>query len=77
MILYLGMGWFALYAWRELAWGLGNWGAFLLLAGGVAYTVGALLYGLGKKIKYIHSVFHIFTVIGSLLHYLSVFIYIL
>ena len=46
-----------------------------MLAGGIAYTIGAILYGLGKKRKYVHSVFHIFVVIGSVLQYISIIEY--
>ena len=50
-----------------------------ILAGGVAYTVGAVFYGVAakKKLRYIHSVFHIFVVIGSILQYLGIILYIL
>ena len=50
-------------------------GFALLLAGGIAYTIGAVLYGLGKKKKWMHSVFHIFVVLGSVLQFLSVWLY--
>ena len=43
-----------------------------LLAGGILYTVGAALYGVGKKIPYIHPVFHLFVLAGSVLHTVSV-----
>ena len=42
---------------------------------GILYTIGAVLYGLGKKKKWIHSVFHIFVVVGSLLHFLAIYLY--
>ncbi|MBO5929630.1 MAG: hypothetical protein J6Q42_06405 [Clostridia bacterium] len=41
----------------------------------MAYTVGAVLYGLGKKRRYIHSVFHLFVILGSVLHGISVLFY--
>ena len=44
-----------------------------MIAGGVAYTVGAVLYGLGKKVPYMHAVWHLFVLAGSVLHTLSVF----
>ena len=47
----------------------------LLLLGGIAYTIGSILYGLGGKHKWMHSVFHIFVVAGALLQYFSVFLY--
>ena len=48
-------------------------GAFLwLLAGGIAYTIGSILYGLGKKKKWMHSVFHIFVLLGTICHMVAV-----
>jgi hemolysin III len=48
-----------------------------LLAGGVAYTVGAVLYGKGKKKRYFHSVFHIFVDLGSILQAICILFYVL
>ncbi|MFR8333439.1 MAG: PAQR family membrane homeostasis protein TrhA [Oscillospiraceae bacterium] len=48
---------------------MGQTGFTLLLAGGIAYTLGSILYGIGAKRKWLHSVFHIFVVLGSVLHY--------
>ena len=47
----------------------------LLLFGGIAYTVGSVLYGLGRTRKWMHSVFHIFVVLGSLLQFFAVLFY--
>jgi hemolysin III len=47
----------------------------LLLLGGIAYTVGAILYGIGAKKHWFHSVFHIFVVLGSLLQLASILLY--
>jgi hemolysin III len=52
-------------------------GFYLLLSGGIAYTVGAILYGVGVKKRWMHSVFHIFVVLGSLLQFLSIYLYVL
>ena len=49
--------------------------ALLMLTGGILYTVGAVLYGVGKKVKYMHSVFHLFVVAGSILQFLSIILY--
>ena len=56
---------------------LGMTGFLLLLAGGIIYTIGAILYGLGRKHKYMHSVFHVCIFIGSLLHFLCIVLYVL
>ena len=51
----------------------------LLYAGGIAYTAGAVLYGISKKkkIKYMHSIFHLFVLAGSILHFFSILLYIM
>jgi hemolysin III len=77
MILYVGMGWgIALFLPQTLEV-LTFPGFMLLLLGGVSYTVGAILYGIGSKRPWMHSVFHIFVVLGSLLHFLSISFYVL
>ena len=75
MICYVGMGWCVIPFWRQILQVLTRPGFLLLLLGGVAYTIGAVLYGLGKRRKWMHSVFHIFVVIGSVLQFLSVWRY--
>ena len=50
-------------------------GFILLLAGGISYTIGSILYGLGKKRKWMHSVFHIFVNLGALLQFFAVLFY--
>ena len=72
MICYIGMGWAIIPFWRQVLQVLGSGGFGLLLAGGIAYTIGSVLYGLGKKRKWMHSVFHIFVILGSLLQFLAV-----
>lgn len=77
MICYIGMGWAILPFWRQTAQYIGTPGFVLLLLGGISYTVGAILYGIGAKRPWFHSVFHIFVVLGSLLQFLSIFFYVL
>ena len=71
------MGWCIVFAWKPTAAALGKGGIVLLLAGGVCYTIGALFYYFLKKKKYMHSVFHLFVVIGSILHLLSILLYVI
>ena len=52
-------------------------GFLLLLSGGIAYTIGAILYGIGSKVHWMHSVFHIFVVLGALLQFFAVMLYVL
>ena len=75
MICYIGMGWAIIPFAKVVLEVLGLPGFALLLSGGIAYTIGAVLYGLGSKRKWMHSVFHIFVDIGSLLHFLCVVMY--
>ena len=76
MISYLAMGWCIIIRGNLLPQLLGTTGFTLLLIGGIIYTIGALLYGLGKKHKWMHSIFHLACVIGSLLHVLCVLLYV-
>lgn len=77
MICYIGMGWgiapFLPQAWEIL----GRSGFGFLLSGGISYTVGAVLFGLGKRVKWMHSIFHIFVVLGSLLQWIAIYLYVL
>ena len=75
MICYIGMGWAIIPFWRQTLEVMTMTGFLLLLSGGIAYTVGSILYGLGSKHKWMHSVFHIFVVLGALLQYFAVFLY--
>ena len=77
MICYLIMGWCIIVKINLLPELLGKNGFILLLAGGIAYTVGAILYGLGKKHKYMHSVFHLFILAGSILQFFCILLYVM
>ena len=75
MICYIGMGWAVIPFWRPLLQVMTLPGFLLLLSGGIAYSIGAILYGLGKKRKWMHATFHIFVVLGAALQFLSVLLY--
>ena len=75
MICYIGMGWAVIPFWRQVLQVMTLPGFLLLLSGGIAYTVGSILYGLGKKRKWMHSIFHIFVILGALLQFFSVLLY--
>lgn len=77
MICYLVMGWCIIIRIGLIIELLGAGAFWLLLSGGIAYTVGALFYGIGKSRKWMHSIFHIFCVIGSVLHFLVVLLYVI
>ena len=75
MALYIGMGWTILVRLPLLIRAIGRGGFALILAGGLAYTAGAVLYGLGKRRRWMHSIFHLFVVAGSVCHILAVLLF--
>jgi len=76
MICYLVMGWCIIAKINIVIETLGTIGYSLLLGGGIIYTIGAIFYGVGKKHKWMHSVFHLACVIGSLLQLMCVLLYV-
>ena len=76
MICYLGMGWCIIFTAKLLPKLLGIPGLVLLVSGGIAYTVGAILYGLGRKKRYMHSIFHLFILLGSILQFFCILLYV-
>ena len=75
MICYVGMGW-AIFPFMKTIYAiLTPTGFYLLLSGGIAYTIGAVLYGIGSKVKWMHSVFHVFVVLGSVLQFFAFYCY--
>lgn len=77
MICYLVMGWCIIVKVNVLPQLLGMTGFWLLISGGIVYTIGAILYGVGKKHKYIHSVFHLCILIANLLQFLCILLYVM
>ncbi|MCL1853800.1 MAG: hemolysin III family protein [Peptococcaceae bacterium] len=75
MISYLGMGWSVLLVVKPFITIFPLPGLILIVLGGVFYTLGAVLYGLGRKHKYMHGVFHIFVLIGSITHFFAIVLY--
>ncbi|MCQ2406553.1 MAG: hemolysin III family protein [Oscillospiraceae bacterium] len=75
MICYLGIGWLIVFALKPTIEAITMTGFWLLLGGGVAYSIGAVLYGIGGKQgkRYVHSVFHIFVLLGTALQFIAVF----
>jgi hemolysin III len=70
---YLGMGWAAVTILQPLIRNLTKHQLFCFFSGGIAYTVGAVIYLLGKKVRYMHSVWHLFVLTGSTAHVLIFF----
>lgn len=73
---YVLMGWVVIFAIKPLVQNLPFEGLMWLLAGGIFYTVGAILYSI-KNLKYNHAIFHIFVLLGSFAHFIAVFFYVL
>ena len=77
MALYLITGWCIIFSFKSLWNNLNHMGILFILLGGIIYTIGAVIYGIGKKRKYMHSIFHIFCIIASIFFYLAIYIYVL
>ncbi|WP_186578686.1 PAQR family membrane homeostasis protein TrhA [Aquibacillus kalidii] len=80
--LYIGMGWMIIFASAPLSERMDHMGLFLLILGGVIYTLGGVIYGakpkfIETKFMGFHEIFHIFILLGSVAHFLSVYIYVL
>lgn len=77
MICYLGAGWVIISAFLPLWDIIGKTACLLLLSSGLCYTVGSILYGLGKKMKYMHTIFHFFVLAGAILMFISIYCFVL
>ncbi len=77
MICYLAMGWCIVFCAKATYFTLGPGGITFLIAGGVLYTIGAVLYAKAKNHRYMHSVFHLFVVAGSILHFFCILFYVI
>jgi hemolysin III len=68
---YIAMGWVIIFAIKPLVNAMTPLSLWLLVIGGIFYTVGVIFYAI-KKVKYFHSIWHIFTILGSTCHYFSI-----
>ena len=73
---YLVMGWLAVLVMDDMQRYLSKDAIQLLIAGGLAYTVGTLFYAL-KKVRYSHAIWHVFVLLGAGLHFLAIYCYVL
>lgn len=73
MICYIGLGWMITFFFKPMIACMDVLSIRYLIWGGVFYTVGAILYGIGKKRPYIHSVWHLFVLAGSVFHYFVIY----
>ena len=74
-LLYIALGWIVVIAWHPLSAALASNGIFLLFAGGVAYTLGVVIY-LWDRIPYNHAIWHLFVLTGSACHFFAIFYYV-
>lgn len=77
MVLYCVMGWLIVVAFKTLFTTLSPASFWLLLMGGISYTVGIIFYALGKKVKYFHSIWHLFDLLGTALQFTSILLLLL
>ncbi|MFJ7972540.1 hemolysin III family protein [Psychrobacillus sp. NPDC096389] len=81
-VLYIGMGWIIVFLASPLAGALGTQGLFFLIVGGIFYTIGGVIYGVKPNIPFIkklgfHEIFHIFILLGTISHFICVFVYVI
>lgn len=76
LVLYLVMGWGIVVATRPLLHGLAPGGLVLLLAGGLAYTLGVIFF-LWRRLPFHHAVWHVFVLAGSICHFFAVLLYVI
>jgi hemolysin III len=74
--LYVFMGWIILFVGKALMENLASSGFNWLLGGGIAYTLGAILYSI-KRMPYNHAIFHCFVLVGSTCHFVAIYCYVL
>jgi hemolysin III len=74
--MYVLMGWLIVFAIKPLIINLPFGGLLWLVSGGISYTIGALIYSI-KKMNFNHAIFHMFVLLGSFCHFMSVFFYVL
>ncbi|MDO4963784.1 MAG: hemolysin III family protein [bacterium] len=77
MILYIVMGWMIIFSIKPLINSINIKGIYFMFTAGILYTVGSIFYGIGKRVKYMHSVFHIFVLLASVFFFFSIFLYII
>lgn len=73
---YLIMGWAIIFAIKPLINAVPVKGVYLLVGGGIVYTIGSIFFALGHNKKYMHSIFHIFVLAASILHFFSILLYV-
>ena len=76
LVSYVGIGWACVFVFRPLLANMATLGFILLLLGGVIYTVGAVLYVISQKRRYVHSVWHMLVLAGTLFQFFSILLFV-
>lgn len=74
---YVVLGWAIVFVAPAALKAVSASGLLYLLLGGISYTVGAIFFAIGKKRRWLHGVFHIFVILGSILQFIAIYEYIL
>lgn len=77
VVCHLTNGWAAIVAIPKLLVSMGKGGVIFLILGGLMYTIGSVLYGIGHKVKYTHCIFHIFCLLGTFFQFWCIYMYLL
>ena len=75
-LMYIFMGWMVIFAIKPLLANLPTEGLYWLFVGGIAYMIGAVFYSIPQYIKYNHATFHVFVLVGSWCHFMSVYFWV-
>ena len=74
-VAYVLMGWIIIFAYNPLLNNFSSDGIVWLVLGGIAYTIGAILYSI-KRLRFNHAIFHVFVLLGSFCHFISIYFYV-
>lgn len=77
MVCYILLGWSAVFALETVIRAMTLTGFIYILVGGIAYSIGAIIYGIGKKKPIMHSIFHLMCILGSVLQFIGIFFYVI
>ena len=76
-LIYICMGWIIVFQWNTLVTSIPDPAFWLLISGGLAYTLGTVFYMIDGRLKYAHFIWHLFVMAGSILHYLMIILYVI
>ncbi len=77
VVVYVVLGWGVIVLYKPLVDVVTFTGVMYLIVGGILYTAGAVIYAIGEKIRYMHSVFHLFVIAGSIFQFFSIYNYVI